>query len=195
MAKPNTAESWMGPRSEISVLNSPALCWRATWIMPIPSMDTAHCAFHSLSLPDVSLNSHSVSGERSERLLYPFYGCAHRGLGGLSWSHREVALSSHSWALWPSRPVLSVRPRTPSPCGFRFSFLTWDIGERLCVVNGGEEIPCCASYRSGVPPTGFIASSVESGLCCCLFREVVFKTLWLWAMIPLHQHALILMRP
>lgn len=44
-------------------------------------------------------------------------------------------------------------------------------------VNGDEEIPRCVTHRFGVPPTGFIASSVESSLRCFLFGDAVIKIL------------------
>ena len=81
-------------------------------------------------------------------------------------SGRELPLSGP----WPSSPTLSALPRTASPHVFHFSFSTWDIGESLCVVNADKY---CATHGFGVPPTGFIASSVESGLCWFLFGDAV----------------------
>ena len=62
--------------------------------------------------------------------------------------------------------------------GPRVSFLHPSRGEkRGGGVNGDEENLCQATQRFGGPPTGLIASSVESDLSWLLLRDAVIKVL------------------
>lgn len=79
-------------------------------------------------------------------------------------SDKELSLSGLCLLAWFCLPC-----QVPlSPC---VSFLPLYLGcrrEALCSGWDGE-VPCRASHRCGVLPAGFVATSVESGLCWFLF--------------------------